>query len=341
MRFAIPPVGSDLNSWASDMRRFLARSWDALSYRGPLSVASQDGLIMWDAENGYPVVSLNGKWEEIVLGSASFEISHAEDVVLSTYGDTVSVKAKAKNLNKFGTNSSVGSTYETVSQFQGATANETFATTNIIDSIVSSSSSDTTQTITVEGHTIDGSGNLTFVVQDAVLNGLTEVALATPLARANRLAVKRTGAFGSSPAALVGIVSVYDNTGGITAGVPNTDAATKIILGPGETQSNKCQTAISATDYWFIQEFTVGVGSAGGSASRVTFKLEKRDIANGGPWLPIGREIVVVVGENGVKFAFAPLAVIPKNHDVRVSAKTNANTAEVFAEISGYLAAVQ
>jgi len=264
----------------------------------------------------------------------------AERLVAVTYGDRVSVYEKGKSLNKFGTNTTVGTTYETVAQFQSTEANETFVTTNIIDSIVSSSASDTTQTITIEGHTIDGSGNLTFLVQDAILNGQTEVALTTPLSLSNLLAVKRTGTFGSTPAALVGTVSVYDNTAGITSGVPNTAAATKIILRPGFTQSNKCQTAISSSDYWFITDFTAGVGNSGGSANRVTFKLEKRDIANGGPWLPIGREIVVVVGQNGATFDFDPLAIIPKNHDIRVSAKTNSNTAEVFAEISGYLAKI-
>jgi hypothetical protein len=298
-------------------------------------------VILWDPAAGCPVVSRNGKWEEIVLGSSSFDIAQAERVVLSIYGDTVSVKAKAKNLNKFGTNSSASTTYETVAQLQGSELNETFVTTNSIDSVVSSSASDTTQTINIEGHTIDGSGNLTFVVQDAVLNGQTEVTLTTPLARANRMAVKRTGTFGWTPAALVGTVSVYDNAAGITAGVPNTAAATKILLSPGATQSDKCQTAISATDYWFITEFTAGVGSSGGPANRVTFQLEVRDVPNGGAWRPIGREIVVRSDQNGARFDFAPFAIVPKNHDVRVRAKTDSSSAEVFAEMQGYLAAVQ
>ena len=44
--------------------------------------------------------------------------------------------------------------------------------------------------------------------------------------------------------------------------------------------------------------------------------------------------------ENGVTFRFLPLAIIPKNHDVRIVAKTNASTAEVFADIQGYLALI-
>ena len=278
--------------------------------------------------------------EQIEANMAGSEILQAQNVVLSTYGDKVSVERKKKNLNKFGTNSTIGTTYETVAQFQGTTANETFVTTNIIDSIVSSSVSDTTQTITIEGQTIDVDGNLTFVVQDAILNGQTEVTLTTPLARATRMVVKRTGTFGTSPAALVGTVYVYDNTAGITAGVPNTAAATKILLQPATTQSNKCATATSSVDYWFVTEFEAGLGNAGGPANRVTFKLERRNITGGGPWVPVGREITVNVGLNGVRFGFTPLAIIPPNNDVRVVAKTDSSTAEVFGEIQGYLALI-
>lgn len=269
------------------------------------------------------------------------DISQAERVVFSTYGDRVSVANKAKNLNKFGTNSAVGTTFETVAQFQGTTANETFVSTNLIDSIVSSSASDTTQTITIEGHTIDGSGNLTFVVQSVALNGQTAVLLSTPLARATRLSVANSGTFNVTPAALAGTVYIYDNTDGIVAGVPVTPAATKALIVAGETQSQKCSTSVSATDYWFITSLEAGIGAAGGSANRVLVRLELRDIANGGVWRPIGREITLSVSQNGVQQEERPFLIVPSNHDVRVVAKTDSNTASVFAEIRGYLALTQ
>lgn len=266
-------------------------------------------------------------------------ISQAENVVLSTYGDTVSVSEKKKNLNKFGTNTTVGTSFETVAQFQNAVANETYVSTNIIDSIVSSNAGDT-QTIKVEGHTIDASGNLTFVIQDATLQGQTEVALTTPLARCTRMYVANSGTFDSPQAAIAGTVVVYDNTDGITAGVPNTDAAVKCLIDAGFTQSEKCATSVSSTDYWFLTDFEAGIGNSGGAANRVTFRVEIRDVANGGVFRPLGRDIVVNVGQNGVSFKFDPLGIVPKNHDVRVVAMSNSNTAEVFAEIQGILAKI-
>jgi len=267
---------------------------------------------------------------------------YAEFVVKSTYGDTVSVRKKAKPLNKFGRTANADSgVATTVSQFQGTTVvNETFVTTNLIDSIVSSSGSDT-MSITIEGHTIDGSGNLTFSVQTATLNGQTEVTLATPLARANRAYVTPSGTFNSTPAALVGNVSVYDNTAGITSGVPNTAAATKLVLNAGQTQSQKCQTAISSADYWFIDSYQYSITGAGPNAE-VNFQIESRDIANGGVWRPFGPEISLESGATPtLRGNFEPFRIVPPNHDLRVIATASAANTEVSAEIEGVLASIQ
>ena len=337
-----PPRGGDWSVWARQLAAYLARYMPRLQFKDDTSNATENGVIMWDDVNGYPVVSKGNEWVRLIMGDEGldFEIQVAEAQVLNDFGDTVSTLAKAKGLSKFGTNITIGTTSETVSQMQGSETEETFVTTNLIDSIVSSSNSDTTQTIVIEGHTVDGSGNLTFTSQTAALNGRTEVTLSTPLARCGRLYVANDGTFGNVPAALVGTVSVYDNTDGITAGVPNTDAATKIILRPGATQSQKCATSISSVDYYFIRSFSAGIGVSGGNASHVEFRIEARDVASGGAWRPAGRNITAAVGQNGVHVEFSPLLIVPKNHDVRVMARADSNTAEVFAEIRGHLAVI-
>lgn len=67
MRSGIPPIGPSILLWAEDLRRWLARSWDSLTFRDASSTASQDGLIMWDPAGGYPAVSKNGVWRQVVL----------------------------------------------------------------------------------------------------------------------------------------------------------------------------------------------------------------------------------------------------------------------------------
>lgn len=266
-------------------------------------------------------------------------IARAENTIRSTYGDTVSVAAKGKTLNKFGRNNTVGTSYETVAELQGTTSDETFVSTNIIDSIVSSSGSDT-QTVTIEGHTIDGSGNLTFVTQTATLNGQTEVTLTTPLARANRLYIGASGTFDSPQAAAVGDIAVYDNTDGIAAGVPNTAAATKIMITAGKTQSEKCATTISKADYWIVTYLGAAIDDPTGPTNFIELRAETRDVVNGGQWRPWGREFVIFNGTNGVKEEFDPPIIIRKNHDFRVRAKCDAGSSSVYAEVGGYLASV-
>lgn len=268
-------------------------------------------------------------------------VRQAQNVIFSTYGDVVSVQEKKKNLNKFGRNATVGTSFETIAEFQSTESEETYVSTNLIDSISSSSTSDTTQTIVVEGHTIDGSGNLTFVVQEKALTGQTEATLTTPLARATRAYVKATGTFNSYPAALVGIVYIYDNTGGQATGVPTNASQTKLTIQAGETQSQKASTSISAEDYWLIESFGAAIGVAGGSATRVEVRMEIRDVANGGAWRPFTRRIELVVGGDGVYYQFDNYLIVPKNHDFRIRAKCNSATAEVVAEASGVLAIVQ
>ncbi len=67
MRYGVPIVGQNLSEWANDLRRWLARTWDNLTFKDASSVASQDGILLWDPAGGYPVVSKGGVWRQIVL----------------------------------------------------------------------------------------------------------------------------------------------------------------------------------------------------------------------------------------------------------------------------------
>ena len=271
---------------------------------------------------------------------SEWDIGLAIREIEGTYGDRVSVLDKRKSLTKFGLNLGVTTSVTTIGRFQGSVLNETFVSTNIIDRAVSTSASDT-QTMAYEGHTIDGSGNLTFVVGEFTLSGTTPVALSTPVARVNRCYVKPSGVFNSPQALLVGNMYIYDSSATtVTAGTPNTPAATKLAMEPGESQSEKCQSAISQADYYIVTAIEAAIGASGGNASRVELFAESRDVKNGGGWRPLGREISLNINANGVQIRLVPHLIIPKNHDFRVRAKTDANTAAVFAEVDGYLAKI-
>jgi hypothetical protein len=48
MRFGVPTVGADVSLWANDLRRWLSRSWDNLTFKDPSASATQDGVILWE-----------------------------------------------------------------------------------------------------------------------------------------------------------------------------------------------------------------------------------------------------------------------------------------------------
>lgn len=72
MRFGVPPIGQDLRAWGEDLRRFLAKTWDSLSFKASDATPTADGIILWDATNGYPVVSKNNEWRQVVLADGQY-----------------------------------------------------------------------------------------------------------------------------------------------------------------------------------------------------------------------------------------------------------------------------
>jgi hypothetical protein len=72
--------------WAEDLRRWLGRTWDNLTYKDSAAPATQDGVILWDASVGYPVVSKSGEWRQIVLADG-----------VATLGQDANITAAAAN----------------------------------------------------------------------------------------------------------------------------------------------------------------------------------------------------------------------------------------------------
>ena len=73
----VPPYTPDIQAWAENIRRFLGKALNQLDAKDQYSSASEDGVILYDRVNGYPVVSKNGEWRQIVLedGHGDFYIN--------------------------------------------------------------------------------------------------------------------------------------------------------------------------------------------------------------------------------------------------------------------------
>jgi len=137
-----------------------------------------------------------------------FGIWLAIEEVFHTYG--VRVDVDRRHIDKFGAHFNAGITEVEINSLN---KNETYQTSNTINSLISSNAADTTEVL-VEGMSLDvSSGVFSEVSQTIELTGQTPAPLVTPLARCNRM-------INTNGTPLAGDIYVY--TGGpVTAGVPD------------------------------------------------------------------------------------------------------------------------
>jgi hypothetical protein len=69
----VPPITFDLSAWAENMRRYLGKALNQLDAKDASVSAAEDGVLLWDREEGYPVVSKNGEWRQVVLEDGHYD----------------------------------------------------------------------------------------------------------------------------------------------------------------------------------------------------------------------------------------------------------------------------
>ena len=80
----LPPITVNINQWAENMRRYLGRALDQLGFKETYSSASENGAMLWDNENGYPVVSKDGVWRQVVLANGVAHLEVTSDVTAAS-----------------------------------------------------------------------------------------------------------------------------------------------------------------------------------------------------------------------------------------------------------------
>ena len=257
-------------------------------------------------------------------------LDHAKDVISQSYSHTVSFSQKGKDLLKFGRNPNVGTSKSTIWYTGQDDNNETYLgmNTNSIDSISSSSSSDT-EVVRIEGHTESGDDK-TFVIQTATLNGQNRVALTTALNRITRISHNN-----DSSTDLVGEIYGYENTG-LSSGKPTDTTKIHITIPSGENQSQKASTSLSSVDYWVVSSITANyLEKSGTNIAEVTIEVRE----SGGVFKPIIAPVVISTGVSK-EITFEPYVIIKPNSDVRLTAVASANNQEISGEINGFLAVI-
>ena len=95
----VPPITFDLSAWAENMRRYLGKALNQLDAKDAAASAAEDGVLLWDRINGYPVVSKNGEWRQIVLedGHGDFYIATDVTAASANTGYKLNYTAEASN----------------------------------------------------------------------------------------------------------------------------------------------------------------------------------------------------------------------------------------------------
>jgi hypothetical protein len=265
-------------------------------------------------------------------------IQHAIAEIVDQFNVGTSVRIKPKSLHKFGRATGLAQdTRSTIATFGSGIVNETYSTTNDIDGIVCEST-DADQVVAIEGHSVNASGSLTFVAQEATLDGQSSVELTTPLARATRAYIANAG-FGSEPDDADDAIYIYAGHGSVTvsSGVPQTAASIKLVIVDGQNQSEKAATSFSNVDYGIVTRI-YGAAQRASAASNVDIAFEVREL---GGVFRTRFETTVRTASNGLFLIEPrPYFIVKNNSDVRLVATPSANSTNVTGGFDCFLALV-
>ena len=284
------------------------------------TTADPDWLTSADLQE---IKEMFGGWPRRNYEVPDGRLVQAEREIERQFGQKVSIDRKAKSLIKFGKSAPLATgSLQTVWTVGG---NETYVSGNTIDSISSSNALDTEQ-VYLECHTVDESGNFTFLSQVVTLNGRTRVALPVPVARVSL-------AYNNNGTELVGRVVVYENTA-LNNGIPTDVTKIHIDIPAGLQESFKAATTFSSSDYFVL---TGGFGSVSSKTSGAAdFYLEIREQNK------VFRQVAAISGSAAGPWEIKldPAVILPKNSDIRVRVETANNNLVVFTVFQGYLAKI-
>ena len=97
----LPPIGGDLKQWGIQLSAFLQRNMNKLAFKGDTDNASEDGIILWDAENEWPTVTYSGEFRQIVVEGGHANLQRSTDVTAAAANTAYSITYDAPSGNKY------------------------------------------------------------------------------------------------------------------------------------------------------------------------------------------------------------------------------------------------
>ena len=80
----VPPITLNIGQWAENLRHYLGKALNQLDAKDATASAAEDGILLWDRINGYPVVSKDGVWRQVVLANGVAHLEITSDVTAAS-----------------------------------------------------------------------------------------------------------------------------------------------------------------------------------------------------------------------------------------------------------------
>lgn len=253
-------------------------------------------------------------------------ILRAVDEIARIWGDTVDVKVAADSKLKFGATDFVDSAVNTTLQWEGG--NETYVTSNIIDTISSSSTGDVGPVV-VQGYILTN-GLLSFFQQEVTLDGQNKVVLDTPVARVDRV-------YNSGSVDWGGDIYVYEDDT-VTGGVPDTASKLHMHAPQLSNQSMKGAGTTGHDEYLLITSWQSAVFRKKDGV--VDFGFYTREVGTTNKVFRLRMGTSASEASGGSVLYLDPLFIVGKNHDYRMQGRAAVADTSAFGAVNGVIAKV-
>lgn len=96
-----PVIGSDLGQWGRQLNQFLQRNLGKIFFKTSDDNPSENGILLWDDEYSYPVVSYDGEFRQIVMEGGHISLIRSTNVTAAAANTAYSITFDAPSGNKY------------------------------------------------------------------------------------------------------------------------------------------------------------------------------------------------------------------------------------------------
>ena len=88
----LPPLGPDWKQWGRQLTQYLQRNLSKLGFKTADDNPSENGVILWDNVNKYPVVSKDGEFVQIILEDGHASLYRTTDVTAAAINTAYAIQ---------------------------------------------------------------------------------------------------------------------------------------------------------------------------------------------------------------------------------------------------------